>query len=280
MMLEMAFQSVLRKMKKNKTLLLVNNANIVDKLKDERDISFLFPLKNYTVGFDNTFQVEDIPDGGFIFVNRIMDNQTIREFRQILENLPDKIKGIVFDDIGVLNILLELNLNITKILFLNHLNCNYESINAYLNYVQSVVVCPDITFDEIDEILQKAKKPVVLYTFGYINIMYSRRTLLTNYNKNFKKNIKNKARLEDIITKKKFNIWEENNGTVIYTESPFNGLKLREKDNVLYNLINAVFLSDDEVLNIIHDETNLEEKYPYKYLSERGTIFKLKEEQS
>ncbi len=266
-------------MKKNKTLLLVNNLNIVDKLKDERDISFLFPLEKYTVGFPNTFKLDDIPEKGFIFVNRIMDNKTIEEFKKVLRNLPNKIEGIVFDDIGVLNVLLELNLNIKKILFLNHLNCNYESINAYLNYVQSVVVSTDITFEEIDEILKKAIKPVVLYTFGYINIMYSRRTLITNYNKNFKRKVKNKAQLEEELTKKKFNIWESEYGTVIYTESPFNGLCLRNKDNVLYNFINTVFLSDDEVINIFNSEDNLESKYPYKYLSERGTIFKLKEEE-
>ena len=35
----------------------------------------------------------------------------------------------------------------------------------------------------VKEILDKADKPLVLYTFGHVNIMYSRRTLLTNFNK-------------------------------------------------------------------------------------------------
>ena len=187
-------------MKRNNTLLLVNNLEIVDSLKDRENISFVFPLEGYVVGFPDTFKLNDIPLGGFLLVNRIMDNKTLEDFKELLNNLPTNIKGIIFDDIGVLNILLELKLNLIKILFLNHLNCNYESINAYLNYVDSVVVSSDITFEEIDEILEKAIKPVVLYTFGYINIMYSRRTLLTNYNKNYNKSVNNKAQIEEDIS--------------------------------------------------------------------------------
>ena len=145
MMLEMESQWVLRKMKRNNTLLLVNNLEIVDSLKDREDISFVFPLEGYVVGFPNTFKLNDIPLGGFLLVNRIMDNKTLEDFKKLLNNLPTNSKGIIFDDIGVLNILLELKLNLIKILFLNHLNCNYESINAYLNYVDSVVVSSDIT---------------------------------------------------------------------------------------------------------------------------------------
>ena len=263
-------------MKKNKTLLLVDNLEIVSKLSN-RDITFLFPIKDYTVGFNNTFKIEDIPQGGFIFINRIMDNKSIIALRELLLNLPSNIKGIVFDDLGVLNILLDIKLDITKILFLNHFNCNYESINCYLEYLDSVVVSPDITYEEIDEILDKAIKKVVLYTFGYVNIMYSRRKLITNYNHNFKKEVENIGVLEDNLTKTKLNIIENEYGTVIYTENPFNGLNLRYKKNVLYNLINTVFLTNEEVLTIIDSKDNLDDIYPFKYLSMKKTIFKVKE---
>ena len=262
-------------MKKNKILLLVNNKSIVNKLKD-RDVTFLFPLKNFSVGFLNFYDLEDIPEGGYIFVNKIMNNEKIVLFRHILENLPQNIKGIVFDDIGVLNILNGLNLNITKILFLNHFNCNYESINIYLNYVDSVLISPDITFLEIKEILNKALKPLVIYTFGYVNIMYSRRTLISNYNKYFKEKADLNNYLEEINTKQKFKIIENDEATVIYSYNPFNALKLRGLDNVLYEFINGVFLSDEEILEVINTKDNLLDKYPDTYLGEKETIYKLK----
>lgn len=267
-------------MKKNKTLLIVNNKTILDKLKGESNITFLFPVKDFCVGFENYFEIEEIKVDAYIFVNRILDNDGIEKFKKVLKNLPKNIKGIVFDDIGILNILLEMNSNLEKILFLNHMNCNYESINAYLEYVDSVVVSTDITRSETKEILKNVSKPVVLFVFGHVNIMYSRRTLLTNYNKHFNSDLKTIETLDETMTHKKFKMIESPYGTVVYTNEPFNNLGLSSEENVLYNLINTVFLSDDEVLEILDTASSLEEKYPYKYLSEEETIVRIKERES
>ena len=266
-------------MKKNKILLLVNNKDIIKKLED-KDITYLFPLKGFSIGFLNYFNIEDIPLNGYIFVNKIMDNYNIKEFKNILTNLPNNIKGIVFDDIGVLNILNDLKLNIEKILFLNHFNCNYQSINIYLNYVDSVIISPDITFLEVKEILNLAVKPLVVYIFGYVNIMYSRRNLISNYNKYFNKNSKLNNTLEEINTKKKFKIIEDIDGTIIYPDKPFNGLSLRGLNNVSYEFINGVFLSDEEIIEIVNTNDNLLDKYSYTYLGEEKTIYKIKGEEN
>jgi len=265
-------------MKKNNYLVVVNNLDLIKNLK-ESNVTFLFPISNYAMGFETTFKITDITvDKAFIFINRVLDNESIKALREELKSLPKNIKGIVFDDIGVLNILLEEKLDLVKILFLNHLNCNYESINSWLEYVDSVVPSVDITDEETKEILDKTQKPLTLFTFGYVNIMYSRRTLLTNYNKNFGLNVPLTSDLEEKISHHKLRMVENAYGTVVYTGEPFNNLKVRGYENVLYNLINTVFLSTEEIINIIHSDDNLEEKYPYKYLSMEKTIFKLKED--
>lgn len=261
-------------MKKNKILLLVDSLNVVDRLKKESNVTFLFPITGYSVGFRNSFQIDEIPEG-FIFVNRILDNQGIDEFRSFIKVLPSKIKGIVFDDIGVMNVLLKENISITKILFLNHFNCNYDSINAYLELVDSVVVSPDITLGEIDLILKKAVKPLTLFTFGHVNIMYSRRRLISNYNKHFNLDVEKEVQLEERMAHKQFKMIEQEYGTVIYTDLPFNGLVLRDRDNVLYNFFNTIFLEEEEIVKIVESDDNLEEVYPYKYLSEKETVFKI-----
>ena len=99
-------------MTKNKTLLLINDYNLIDTLKKESSITFLFPLEGFSVGYTKTFNIKEINVEGFIFVNRILDNTSIIELKKILKHLPKNIKGIVFDDIGVLNILQELNLQL------------------------------------------------------------------------------------------------------------------------------------------------------------------------
>lgn len=268
-------------MTKNKNLILVTNDTLVEKINKECQESsntFLFPIENFCVGIPKTFKLEEITEESLIFINRLLDKDGIENFKVLLKNLPKNIKGIVFDDIGILNILLETKSTLTKILFLNHANCNYESINAFLEYVDSVVISTDITTEETKEILKRAKKPLVVYAFGHVAIMYSRRTLLSNYNKHFKTNIDNEITLKEGISKEEVKAIENIYGTVIYTNNPFNNLKLRKEDNILYNLINSVYLHDEEVISIINSESDMSDTYPYKYLSEEETIYRIKEE--
>lgn len=261
----------------NNYLLLVTNRDLVSKLKNESNVTFLFPIKEFSVGFSNPFSLEEISvPHAFIFVNRILDQDGIQKFREFVQGLPDSIEGIVFDDIGVLQILREIPNHLTKILFLNHFNCNYMSVNAYLEFVDSVVLSTDITEGEVKEILDKADKPLVLYTFGHVNIMYSRRRLITNYNAHFQKD----EPLDSCLTNdlgQTFQMVENEYGTVIYTGEPFNGLRYRGMNNVLYHLIHTTFLSDEEVISILHSSSNLEDRYPYAYLSKEETIVRIKE---
>lgn len=272
-------------MMQNNILLLVDNLEIVSNLKERDNITFLFPLKDFSIGFLKTFTLSEIKEDAYIFLNRILDNCDIDNLRDILSNLSDNIKGIVFDDIGVLNILLELKLPLKKILFQNHVSCNYMGINAFLEYVDSVLVSPDITILEIEEILKMARKPLVLYTFGFVPIMYSRRNLITNYNLEFKKNVANTALLEEPITKNKLKIIENAKGSVIYPDRVFNALELKRQKNVLFFLVNATFLNMDAIVKVVDNITSdsydtLENIYPYKYLSKEETIVKIKEEQN
>ena len=265
---------------KNNYLVLVNSHTLLEKLKKESQVTFLFPLKGFTVGFSDTFSLDEIAyENAYLFVNRILDHKSILEFQQLIERLPSHIKGIVFDDIGVLQVLKTIPNQLTKILFLNHFNCNYVSVNAYLEDVDSVVVSTDITEEETKKIVEMSHKPVVLYTFGHVNIMYSRRKLITNYNEHFKKNSPKISEITNDLHQP-FYMAENEFGTVIYTGKPFNGLKFRNLKPVLFFLINTTFLSDEEVMEILHSKTNLEEKYPYKYLSENETIVRIKERES
>ncbi len=262
---------------KNNYLVLVTNKTIIKKLSKEKNITLLFPVADFTVGFDNSFFINEIKEeNAYIYVNRLLDNHGIEKFIEMIKLLPPNIKGIVFDDIGVLQTLKEIPNNLTKILYLSHFNCNYLSINTYLDYIDSVVISTDITDDELKTILKKANKPLVVYTFGYIPIMYSRRQLLTNYNNHFKKEVPLISNLVNDL-KQEFKIVENPYGTVIYPAKPFNGLKYRNYENVLYYLINTLFLSDDEIIKIINSKSNLLDEYPYEYLSLKESIIRIKE---
>ena len=46
----------------NKVLYIVTDLNIIDKLKKVGVTNFLFPLKDFCVGFNNTFTLDEIED--------------------------------------------------------------------------------------------------------------------------------------------------------------------------------------------------------------------------
>lgn len=207
---------------------------------------------------------------GFILVNRILTNKDLKELKKIIIN--NSAKGIVFDDIGIIELLKDIN--ITKILMLNHIANNYVSINYYLEYVDSVVVSNDITKEEIEVILDNAKKPLVLNVFGLNSLLYSRRLLISNYNDYYDSKLENCTDL--FINEYGFTMFENEFGTVIYAKKYYNGLELIPSNNVLYYWYNPVFLDKKKVLDIVINK-NIDSLETSNGFLHQKTIYKLKD---
>ena len=207
---------------------------------------------------------------GFVLVNRILTNKDLKELKKLIIN--SNVKGIVFDDIGIIELLKDIN--IIKILLLNHLANNYVSINYYLDYVDSIVVSNDITKEEIDVILDKANKPLVLNVFGLNNLLYSRRLLISNYNDYYDSNLDNSTDL--FINEYGFTMFENEFGTVIYAKKYYNGLELIPSKNVLYYWYNPIFLDNEKILNVVLNGSIDGIETSKGFLNQK-TIYKLKE---
>ena len=265
----------------NKLLYIVNNKEIIEDLKKVGVKNFLFPLKDFCVGFNNTYDFDEIENESFIFINRILDNESLDLLEKKLNDNKDKIKGIVYDDFGVLYLINKLKLNVITINYQNHFGTNYQSINENLKYNDSVVVSTDITKKEIEEILKKVEKEVCIFLFGLIPVMYSRRTLLTNFSKEFNIPTKNNVLIDEKISKNKFIMVENEFGTVGYQRNYYDGLELLNLENIKYFLVNPLFLSDKEQIQLISDIKN--KKLTLNIPNDKGflykeTIYKLKED--
>ena len=264
----------------NKILYIVKNKEIISKLKKVGVENFLFPLKGFCVGFLNDYELSEIEDNSFILINRILDNKSLDKLEELLKNNKKKIKGIVYDDFGVLYIINKLKLDVKTINYQNHFGTNYKSINENLKYNDSVVVSSDITYDEIKEITNNTSKPVCIFLMGYLQAMYSRRMLLKNYYDEFDLTHENSKEIYESISDNKFIMVENEYGTVGYQKNFYNGIELLDLDNILYYLINPVFLTDDEEIKLIEDlknnEFNLEIDSDTGFLH-KSTIYKLKE---
>ena len=249
-----------------KKLVTVNSKEIINDLREIDNVTLLYPLKSFCVGYLVEFEIEEIDD--FVLVNRILDDEDLDLLKKVLNK--GNIKGIVFDDLGVLDIIK--NLNIVKILLLDHLATNYESINYYLEYVDSVVVSNDLTEEEIKEILNKSKKGLVLNVFGLKTLMYSRRLLLTNYNKFHNLEFKNNEVAS--IENKKFRIIENEYGTKFYALKYYNALKLLELENVFFYWYDTTLLNKEDTLKLIK-ENNVENIECDELFLNKATIYKV-----
>lgn len=254
---------------KNKILITINNLEDINKLKELGITKYVFPLKGFCVGIPNTFLISEITYDGYIFINRVLDNKGIDDLRTILDNLPENIKGIIFDDLGIMALIKDLD--VEKILYLSHFNTNSESVNIYLDMVDSVILSTDITKEEIEYIIQRAKKEITLFVFGYTGVMYSRRLLIDNYSKFY--NIEKENPLLIDNTGHKFLIYENEYGTYFYHNKILNGLELMEL-NAKYYFVNSTFMNIDDILNILNKEdVDIDSDKGFLY---KETIYKLK----
>jgi len=235
---------------------------------------FLFPLKDFCVGFLHTYEIDSVDSFSYAYINRILDNEGIKKLKEILEK-HHQMKGIVFEDLGILELIKELKLNVETIFYPTHAACSTKTINTYLEFVDSVVISPDITKEEIDNIIKNASKKVSLYTYGPLPYMYSRRTLLTNYQNHFNLPLKKKEHLEENVTKKQFVMIENEYGTVCFDAALYDGRIFLNQENIKYHIINLDWEENVNYKDFMISFENQTIPNTFKGFLEQKTIYKL-----
>ena len=240
------------KVKTNNFLITVTSDEI--KNMKVKGLNFLFPILGYSVGYTKYYKLDEIDiAGSFIYINRILDKEAIIKLENDLKKLSKNIIGICFTDLGVIQIVKKLNLDLKLIYMQNHNTTNFVSINYYLENIDSVLVSTDITKEEIMDILDNADKPLVLPYFMLVDVMYSRRKLLSNFQNEFNLTKNEKIELNEKISKKNFISIENEYGTMVY-DKEFIDYRAFKYENILYYYINPIGLTSDEVKKIINGE--------------------------
>lgn len=237
-------------MKRSKILININDLNEIEEYKKIGINNFLFAVDCFSIGY-RTFSLSEIPDDSYIYLNRVMDTEAIDEFKKIVPELK-RFKGIIFEDIGVFNILKDRNYNL--IWFQNHFTTNKSSLSYYINHgCQSAVISNEITSQEIEKIIASLPGKLILNVLGKNNIMYSRRTLLSNFNK-----YQNLSDYNDMTLntgKNSFFARESAYGTLIFNNEYFNYIPYANTipdDNLFLYLILNLDLSVEKIDEIIN----------------------------
>lgn len=262
-------------MKKDKILINIENLSDLEYYKKIGINNFLFAVNDFSIGY-KTFNLNDIKNldcNKFLLINRIFNNEDCENFKKIIDEL-NNFDGIIFEDIGIYNMLKDTNIKL--IWNQSHFATNISSINYWLELVSSAVISNELTCDEVKKILDDSNKPLILNVFGKNPIMYSRRTLLTNFNKNFNLINTTDAILKESITNNEFNAIETEKGTFIKNNKFFNLIPYLKDFNdikIKYYLIFPDGLDKESIINVING--NEIEDTDDGFMNKK-TIYKLK----
>ena len=255
----------------SKILTIPSNINEINSTKSLVD-GFIIGIKemcvntNYCIDINELKILKEIKDKDiFISLNKNMHNKDLDVVRNILIELNDyNIKGVLYYDIGVLNIYKSLDLNYDLVWSQEHLTTNYNTINYWNSFgVNYTYLSSDITEEEIIEIIKNTKSKLMVNLFGYLPMFVSKRHIIKNYLEYF--NLKDNSEINYIYKEEKFYpIIDNNIGTQVYSNNILNGIKTSLNINVDYIILNSFNIELDKFINVIKmfksvNEDNVEE---------------------
>jgi len=246
---------------------------IPNKKELNKDVdAYLLGIENLSVNMPIYFTLEEIKNIKsnseiFISLNKNMHSNDLSLLEKTLIELSTlNIKGIFFYDIGVLNIVKRLNINIPLVLSQEHLTTNYETINFwYKEGVEYAQIAEEIKEEEIININNNTKTKLIVPILGYFPMFVSKRHLKQNYLNEF--NLKDDSKINYIEKENKIYPIVDEKVTTVYTSSYLNGIKEYldfKKENIEYVLINSFLLKEeDKIINMFKTVTNnnIEEYY-------------------
>lgn len=234
--------------------------------------AYLLGIENLSVCMPVYFTLEEIKNINidseiFISLNKNMHSDDLNLLEETLVELSKlKIKGVFFYDIGVLNIVKRLKLNIPLVWAQEHLTTNYETINFWYNEgVEYTQVSEEIKEEEIINIKYNTKSKLIVPILGYFPMFVSKRHLKENYLREF--GLSDTSKINYIEKEGKIYPIVDEKVTTVYTSSYLNGIKEYinfRKENIEYVLINSFLIDDvDEILTLFKtvEEKNKEEYF-------------------
>lgn len=161
--------------------------------------TFILGLEDYCINYPSV-SLETIKELSskyqlFVSVNKNIFNSEIDDLKEKLIELSKlPILGILFYDLGVLNLVKENNISLDLVWHQTHMVTNYNTCNYYYDKgVKYGFLANEITLEEILEIKKKTDMKLMVEVFGYPIMSHSRRSLLSNYFKAIDKEKENRV---------------------------------------------------------------------------------------
>ena len=232
-----------------KLLVGLNTRNISDYLNYTN--SFIIGLKDFSINYQE-FTCEEIKEIKeeypnielFVSINKNIFNSDLTFLEEKLVYLINlDIKGILFYDLSILSIVNNKKLNIPLVWSQEHMTTNYNTCNYYLDKgCEYAFLSSEITVQEIKEIKEKSNIKLISFIFGYPDVSFTKRKLLTNYFLYHNLNKENDWYTISSDDENKYFIKESILGTRILYGKVLNGIK---PFNDLINTIDYALLNEE-----------------------------------
>ena len=247
----------------NKIIVTISNLNEIEKFKNA-DI-YVVANSSFSVKYPASFSCAEIKEASkiihslnkqiYLSINKVFLNDEIKELKVFLDELKDTdIDGYLVADLGAFNVLKNKNLAPKVIYSPETLIVNYYDMNfAFSLGMKSVVLSKEMTLDNILESIEKANGNVIVYSFGYYHMFYSRRKLVKNYFDFIQE--KDKHQNEHLLLKEKtrenmYHIYQDDNGTIICNSDIFTNIDYIDEIKADY-FIDSYDLDSDLVKQVI-----------------------------
>jgi putative protease len=258
-----------------------NTINLVD--------GYLIGIKDFSVNipYDASFEeIEYIKKTGkkvFIALNKNMHNKDIEklsEYLVLLDNL--NVDGVLFYDISLINLRKKLELKIKLIFGQEHMSNNYLTSDFWYEHgAQMQLVSPELTKEEIKEMVDDGMSETMVMMFGYLPMFVSKRHLVRNYLDFF--NTKSNDELFYLSHNNDLYPTIDNKlGTLVFSSKIFNGIKEIKEINPDYALLNTFLISEEDVVWILnkyyemndHNKEIIDKEIMSKFDADYGFLYK------
>lgn len=231
-----------------------------DKNFDYKCDSYLIGIDGLSVNMPIYYSIEEVESLSsskeiFVSLNKNMHSSDLELLESILVRLSKlDIKGVFFYDIGVLNMVKRLGLNIPLVWAQEHMTNNYMSVNFWKDKgVDYTLLSEEISSKDIIDIRNNSDCGLIVPIFGYFPMFVSRRHLKKNYLDRF--DLSDDSSI-NYITKEGFTYpIVDSSVTTVYTSSYLNGIKdfvSFSDSGIDYVLLNSFLVSNDDMNKVLN----------------------------
>lgn len=226
----------------------------------------ILALKDYSVQSINYYSIDEIKtikDNNptkeiFISINKNLMNEDIEPLSNILKEIDNlNVNGIFFYDTAVLQLHRELNLKTDLVWSSTHMVNNYKTCNYYNDKgCKYALLGKEITLEEIKEIITNSTITSMVEVVGLPSVAFSKRRLVSNYYSDLGKEKKDSIVIEEKVTKEKYIVNEDSNGTGFFLDRVVNGtgiLKDLYDVNCKYIIFREYGIDNDTFYELVKD---------------------------